>query len=901
MPWGGRYLAVNRDPDGAHSEALEMDNMMMDEPEEDIMETRGAWYVFRHPKMFRMASKYCEFKRPGIQVCTTQVEESSITGLNDLTATNSKTPPRGKRWSDPVWWCVCGNTAILIINVIFIIVATAWTGSQYGGVAFGSNILYEGSCTTAKDLKIVIHLAINIFSLILTATSSLSGNILMSPSRADLDRAHSGSNWLTIGVFSLRNLRNLQWPHRLTWIVLTGTSLIVQFIYNSVIYSSLNANTYAAFVASHDFISNSSIPDSEFEAQSCYSEADLAWNITALRRSILNGEFEVLDPQACIEAYAVEFLSDRRTVIAVTSESMTENSTRLYISCYGWPARIYDAITDNIIENSGLLTQQDAYQTINSYTTGDAFRWICSGNGWNDTYTYQSCSKATAQDMSPWTITGQTWAPSTSIQQVPNTMLDWITVAWETDTDLEFIWTGLNQTERTELQAKLEANPTLEQMQSFVRNRIWSNETFGDALVINASCLDKEWLSADSFIAKPPQRKLAFPVDHCLSQYVDEQCQLLYNMPIGVVIIICNLLKVMCLSFLVNIDRRNLFLTVGDAISSYFQNPDPLTKGWCMLSKKRAKRSKVCPWNASCDPKVRSMPLPVSPPHPENPPTKRRTWSNACKPVVTLATLPILGIYIAMTQILPKYAQAAAQGLPYRDVTISQIWDIKGFGAVQSNALLTNLARTYVGMELLANTPQLLVSLLYFLFNDHLARMLHAADYNQYAVSRRPLRVSFPRGQQRSTFYLSIPYRYSPPLLLAFGLIHWLISEGIFYVQLLPYDLAGNPILSSKLMTCGISTIPLEVAMFLTIACLLVLWGLSAREYKGATMPFALGCSVAISAACHPPTNDTDAAFKSVMWGAVDDDDDDDRPDRMAHCCFTSLEVTQPQKDRMYV
>lgn len=89
--------------------------------------------------------------------------------------------------------------------------------------------------------------------------------------------------------------------------------------------------------------------------------------------------------------------------------------------------------------------------------------------------------------------------------------------------------------------------------------------------------------------------------------------------------------------------------------------------------------------------------------------------------------------------------------------------------------------------------------------------------------------------------------------------------------------------------------------MFLTIACLLVLWGLSAREYKGATMPFALGCSVAISAACHPPTNDTDAAFKSVMWGAVDDDDDDDRPDRMAHCCFTSLEVTQPQKDRMYV
>lgn len=471
--------------------------------------------------------------------------------------------------------------------------------------------------------------------------------------------------------------------------------------------------------------------------------------------------------------------------------------------------------------------------------------------------------------MSPWTIAGMTWAPLTSIQQVPNTVLDWMTVAWENDVALDSIWTGLNETERSDLKAKLEANPTLEQMQSFVRGRTWSNDSFGDALVINASCSDKEWYPIDNFLAMPPQRKLAFPVDHCLSQYVDEQCQLLYNIPIGIVIIICILLKVICLSFLVDIDRRNLFLTVGDAISSYLQNPDPLTKGWCMLSKKTVKRNKKCPWNASCDPEVRNMPLPISP-HPENPPTKRRIWSNACKPIVTLIILPILGVYIAMTQILPKYAQAAVQGVPYRDIKISQIWDIKGFGAVQSDALLTNLARTYVGMQLLANTPQLLVSLLYFLFNDHLTRMLHAADYNEYAITRRPLRVSFPQGQQRSTFYLSIPYRYSLPLLVTFTLIHWLISEGIFYVQLLPYDLAGNPILESKLMTCGISTIPLEVAMFLTIACLLVIWGVSAREYKCATMPFALGCSVAISAACHPPRDDRDAAFGMVMWGGCE-------------------------------
>ncbi|PYI08667.1 hypothetical protein BO78DRAFT_395531 [Aspergillus sclerotiicarbonarius CBS 121057] len=857
MHWGKRYSPIHSDQDGTDSEPMELQNVIPGAPKA-VMETR------RTGSRFELIS---------------QSEEPE-----------GKPPPR-KRSFDPVWWCVYGNLAVLMINVIFTICAASWTASHYGGATFGPNILYEGSCSRAKNIKIGIHLVINVLSVVLTATSSFCCNILMSPSRADVDRAHAERNWLTIGVFSMRNFKNLRWPHRMLWVLLTGTSLVVQLIYNSVIYTSLNANTYAALVASHDFVSNTSIPNSAFEAQSCYPEADLAWNITDLRTSILNGEFEVLDPQACIEAYAVEYLSDRRTVIAVPSESMTLNSTRLYMSGYGWPARIYEAIPSNVMQNSGLTGQLNNGSEAYSYSTGDAFSWICA---WSDDY--QSCTTKTAQSMSPWTLLGQTWTPSTSIQQSNETILDWETVSWTSDAELQYDWSGLNETERAELKTKLEANPTLEQMKSFIHTRTWSNKTFADSLTINASCSTDDWIPADAFMYGAPQRKIAFPIDHCLSENTGGQCRLLYHMPIGVVMIICILLKVGCLFFLVNIDRRSLFLTVGDAISSYLQNPDPLTKGWCMLSKSAVKRSEECPWNASCDPKVRNMPLPPSP-RPENPATKTPQWAKACNPLVALGILPILLVYIAITQILPIYAQAAARGLSYGEVTPSQIWDIKGFGSVQSDGLLTNLATTYVGMELLANTPQLLVSLLYFLFNDHMTRMLHTADYNNYAVSRRPLRVSFPQGEQRSTFYLSIPYRYCLPLLFAFTLIHWFISEGIFYVQILPYDLAGNPISSSVLMTCGISTIPLEVAMFLTIAILFVIWFISARSYKCATMPFAIGCSVVISAACHPPSNDPNAAFKPVMWGAVDDKDSDE----LGHCCFTSLDVTEPQADRKYI
>lgn len=61
-------------------------------------------------------------------------------------------------------------------------------------------------------------------------------------------------------------------------------------------------------------------------------------------------------------------------------------------------------------------------------------------------------------------------------------------------------------------------------------------------------------------------------------------------------------------------------------------------------------------------------------------------------------------------------------------------------------------------------------------------------------------------------------------------------------------------------------------------------------------MPLACECSVAISAACHPPRLDLDAAFKPVQWGVVETDTDALYP----HCSFTSKEVEMPDKDIQY-
>jgi len=183
--------------------------------------------------------------------------------------------------------------------------------------------------------------------------------------------------------------------------------------------------------------------------------------------------------------------------------------------------------------------------------------------------------------------------------------------------------------------------------------------------------------------------------------------------------------------------------------------------------------------------------------------------------------------------------------------------------------LLYNVSKSYIGMELLANIPQIDVSLLYYLLNDTLARMLIAADYNEYAISRRPLRVSFSHGEQRLTFYLTIPYRYSVPFSLAFTLIHCFASVGIFYVQILPYGIYGHPIYSAIVMTCSVDTIPLQIPMFLAIAMFFVVAFLGAKKFKSQTMP---------------------AAFKAVIWGALERSDSEEH----LHWSLSSKEVDPP-------
>ena len=55
------------------------------------------------------------------------------------------------------------------------------------------------------------------------------------------------------------------------------------------------------------------------------------------------------------------------------------------------------------------------------------------------------------------------------------------------------------------------------------------------------------------------------------------------------------------------------------------------------------------------------------------------------------------------------------------------------------------------------------------------------------------LRVSAPQGIQRSSYFLSMPFRYSIPMLAIFSVMHWLLSQATFIIRVNRITWEGEP------------------------------------------------------------------------------------------------------------
>ncbi|XHG04091.1 hypothetical protein AWENTII_007372 [Aspergillus wentii] len=240
-------------------------------------------------------------------------------------------------------------------------------------------------------------------------------------------------------------------------------------------------------------------------------------------------------------------------------------------------------------------------------------------------------------------------------------------------------------------------------------------------------------------------------VDYCLSYKISPPCHLGCSLPIGLVVLVCIGVKFLCMTFADLDRRREIFLTVGDAIASFLDRVDPLTATNCLMERGNKGRKKAVttafvneyPWSSIF---FKGRPMSQSaPPQPKKLSQVKRRWFTALPPplfwITVFESLFILAVITFLCLVSDRLVGSYLTNVNQDGLSG---WD-KTLGSIYHTQLQPIRGVGFIGTILIMNCPQILISLICTIFNNALTRMLLAAKYSTYGLQRKPLRVS-PTG-----------------------------------------------------------------------------------------------------------------------------------------------------------
>ncbi|KAL4778392.1 hypothetical protein BJX76DRAFT_352648 [Aspergillus varians] len=801
----------------------------------------------------------------------------------------------GKEWIKGAVICTWGTGFILALNVILSIVAMGigYSKSLNQGL-FQSISLYDGNCTVSNRWATGLHLLININSSSLLAASNYVMQCLAAPSRSDVDKAHKQRKWLDIGTFSLRNLAVMDAKHCILWALLLLSSTPIHMIYNSVVFPSISTFDYAPVLIPDDLSPSEPLTAGGDETANFITKVGI--DPAVLQVEIFNGTFRNLSTQDCFKMYNVELNTHLGTPVFTAGRQYFHNATSLFGSFGEQP-----------YSSTEVYIYLNAYET---WGTGSADQMVNNNNvsvhGGHWAYRLWNFTLP-----APVSVDNISFFTTYNIWELRNS--DFSTINVPMGHDLATLDDYM-----------ITYNPDREELGAFLKTPShWANSTWAASLKFQ---LGNKSIFANSVGPNSAVGPTRIPVSQCMSKSRDQRCQLFFSPAIAIAVIISNVIKLACMYLTARTGRTNILLTLGDAISSFLMRPDPTTEGQCLMSRADAFQSDKSPTavtigrlrrrrrsvDSTMDiPLVDTVSTTGSLPHgPTTLPTRKRRFQAASGNRWAATFIFLFGCLAASIYLFCIALSSSAGSIP-------GAWRL-GFGKASEATMIwdENISDAMISLVLLSNTPHMVLSILYFLCNSLMTCMLLAAEWSNYATQRQPLRVSWPKGQQRSKYYLSLPYQYSVPLVLFSVLMHWFLSQSIFFVYIQSFGLENEP---NKRSTrgCGYSPIAMFFVLILAFVGMLALLGVSIRPLNS-RMPLVSSCSAAISAACHPPPDDHEAALKPVIWGEIVSLEEcngrdqnwfstghrpstqDSAMPKYAHCTFTSHVVNPPRPGQLY-
>ena len=83
-----------------------------------------------------------------------------------------------------------------------------------------------------------------------------------------------------------------------------------------------------------------------------------------------------------------------------------------------------------------------------------------------------------------------------------------------------------------------------------------------------------------------------YKIDYCMIEQVEQKCQLRFSLAIMVVVIISNIVKVSVMGLTIWKFQTPTLVTIGDAMASFLDTPDPNTLGMCLATREIFRKGK---------------------------------------------------------------------------------------------------------------------------------------------------------------------------------------------------------------------------------------------------------------------------------------------------------------------
>ncbi|KUJ06759.1 uncharacterized protein LY89DRAFT_678348 [Mollisia scopiformis] len=742
---------------------------------------------------------------------------------------------------------------VLAMNVTWLIVVM----TRYN-VKFGLANLYEGSCNTTTKINLFLHILINVLSTALMGASNYAMQCLNSPTREEVDKAHQRGKWLSVGLTNMKNLAYIPRRRVVLFVVLFLSTWPLHFVWNSIIFSTRQTNMYSMLIITPDFLSSDAFDNNTQNIQQSGGYIDFYGfdfsNFDGTRENMTyNERWETSFENGKYTGGGVggEFNSSTFLPFASDLYQASKNSTMKRLEAADC-MREYSATFLSGQRNLFIVVKSPVSFPPNQTLDNGSMLAVLDSRNWN---------------MDLTTDGGLHWNPSAWMCSNIHDPAAILLVEGQKNDQGIFEQSG-------SLDLTCDTSKALSNMNQY-----------------------NNWTIASQ------NQNQTYEVDYCLSETVPEMCQVQFSIVLMIIVIVCNVCKFVCMVWTQWAFTDPPLVVLGDAIASFLSNRDVTSEGICLTvgpnaelvepgggteiqrAKKRNWTGKPKMWSDSCRFCLK-------------PNLESRDGADKFRRVLTAIGFGIGMLYKGSTDL----------GL--------ESFSSLSFGSISPSALLFLYGDTedptsqsgwlLLRMVMIANSPQIYFSLLYFLYNRSYTAMLSMAEWTRFALDRKSLRVSNPVGIQRSTYWLQLPYLYSIPLLVGSGLVHWILSECLFLVRISFFDRTGQPTFptgvtemfepsSNTLTVPGYSPKAILAAIIVTAVMFAVLVWNEFRAYKSA-IPLVVNSSFAISAACHPPHEDEDAAFKKVMWGAIS------HPEGAlpGHCCITSFEVEEPRVGEHY-